>query len=105
MGLYGTSKAAEMGLVNRVVEPGELLDASLTVAREIAALPEGLAEAAKRGFVLAVALDERGQCRHRVRNRLVMNGPRGFHHDQRILVVQKCRDFGRLFASQGNHGS
>jgi len=48
---YDAQEALAMGLVNRVVAPDELLDAARTVAREIAALPEGMAEAAKRGFV------------------------------------------------------
>jgi enoyl-CoA hydratase/carnithine racemase len=37
--------------VNRVVEPAELLQAARGVAGEIAALPDGMAEAAKRSFL------------------------------------------------------
>jgi enoyl-CoA hydratase/carnithine racemase len=45
------AEAQAVGLVNRVLEPAELLDAALALAREIAALPDGMAESAKRGFV------------------------------------------------------
>ena len=48
---YPPQEALAIGLVNRVVEPEELLDAAVATAREIASLPEGLPEAAKRGFV------------------------------------------------------
>ncbi|MFQ5515515.1 MAG: enoyl-CoA hydratase/isomerase family protein [Myxococcota bacterium] len=48
---YDAREALAIGLVNRVVEPGELLEAARAAAREIAALPEGMPEAAKRGFV------------------------------------------------------
>lgn len=44
-------EALAIGLVNRVVEPGELLEAVRAAAHEIAALPEGMPENAKRGFV------------------------------------------------------
>jgi enoyl-CoA hydratase/carnithine racemase len=44
-------EALRIGLVNRVLEPAELLGAALTLAREIAALPEAMPEGAKRGFV------------------------------------------------------
>lgn len=48
---YDAQEALAIGLVNRVVEPGALLDAARSAAREIAALPEGIPEGAKRGFV------------------------------------------------------
>jgi enoyl-CoA hydratase/carnithine racemase len=48
---YNADEALQIGLVNRVVVPEELVDAARTVANEIASLPEGVAEAAKRGFV------------------------------------------------------
>jgi enoyl-CoA hydratase/carnithine racemase len=49
---YDAQEALAIGLVNRVVEPGELLDVAVTMAREIAGLPEGMPESAKRGFVV-----------------------------------------------------
>jgi enoyl-CoA hydratase len=48
---YAAPEALRIGLVNRVVEPAELLDAARALAREIASLPEGISESAKRGFV------------------------------------------------------
>ncbi len=48
---YDAEAAHAIGLVNRVVEADELLGEALTVAREIAGLPEGVAESAKRGFI------------------------------------------------------
>ena len=48
---YDAEEALRIGLVNRVVVPEELVDAARTLAEEIASLPEGVAEAAKRGFV------------------------------------------------------
>jgi enoyl-CoA hydratase/carnithine racemase len=48
---YDAQEALAIGLVNRVVEPGELLDVAVTAAREIAGLPEDMPESAKRGFV------------------------------------------------------
>jgi enoyl-CoA hydratase len=48
---YAAQEALGIGLVNRVVEPGELLEAAVALAREIAGLPEGIPESAKRGFV------------------------------------------------------
>jgi enoyl-CoA hydratase len=48
---YAAQEALAIGLVSRVVEPGELLDVAVTLAHEIAGLPEGMAETAKRGFV------------------------------------------------------
>lgn len=48
---YDAREALAIGLVNRVVEPDELLDLAVSVAREIAALPEGVPERAKRDFV------------------------------------------------------
>ncbi len=48
---YDAQEALAIGLVNRVVEPDALLDAARTAAREIAALPEGIPEDAKRGFL------------------------------------------------------
>jgi len=48
---YDAEEALRIGLVNRVVVPEELVDAARTLAEEIASLPDGVAEAAKRGFV------------------------------------------------------
>jgi enoyl-CoA hydratase/carnithine racemase len=48
---YDAGEALAIGLVNRVLEPGELQGAASALAEEIASLPAGLAEAAKRGFV------------------------------------------------------
>ena len=48
---YDAQEALTIGLVNRVVEPDDLLEAARTAAREIAALPAGMPENAKRGFV------------------------------------------------------
>ena len=48
---YDASEALRVGLVNRVLEPGDLLDAARALASEIASLPDGLAVSAKRGFV------------------------------------------------------
>lgn len=48
---YDAEEALRIGLVNRVVEPEELVDTARTLAEEIASLPDGAAEAAKRGFV------------------------------------------------------
>ena len=44
-------EALSIGLVNRIVEPSALLETARALALEIAALPEGSAEALKRGFV------------------------------------------------------
>jgi enoyl-CoA hydratase len=48
---YDAQEALAIGLVNRVVEPGELLDAAGAAARVIASLPEGMPETVKRSFV------------------------------------------------------
>lgn len=48
---YDPREALAIGLVNRVVEPDELLDLAVATAREIASLPGGVPETAKRGFV------------------------------------------------------
>jgi enoyl-CoA hydratase len=48
---YEAREAFAIGLVNRVLEPGELLESARSLAREIATLPEGMAEAVKQGFV------------------------------------------------------
>ena len=48
---YDAQEALAIGLVNRVVEPGELLESASATAREIASLPEGMAETAKRSFL------------------------------------------------------
>ena len=48
---YDAREALAIGLVNRVVEPGELLEVAVTAAREIAALPGDIPERAKRDFV------------------------------------------------------
>ncbi|MAG30426.1 MAG: enoyl-CoA hydratase [Deltaproteobacteria bacterium] len=49
--IYDAQEALRVGLVNRVVEPEQLIDAARGVALEIAGLPEGVAALAKRGFV------------------------------------------------------
>jgi enoyl-CoA hydratase len=48
---YDAGEALAIGLVNRVVEPDELLESASATAREIATLPEGMAETAKRSFL------------------------------------------------------
>jgi enoyl-CoA hydratase len=48
---YDAREALAIGLVNRVVEPPELMETARGLAREIATLPEGLAEAIKRSFL------------------------------------------------------
>ncbi|MCP5068480.1 MAG: enoyl-CoA hydratase/isomerase family protein [bacterium] len=48
---YDAGEALQIGLVNRVVEPGDLMEAACELAREIASLPEGMAESAKRDFL------------------------------------------------------
>lgn len=48
---YSAEEAVGMALVSRVVAPAELLEAARGAARGIAALPEGVPEGAKRGFV------------------------------------------------------
>ncbi len=48
---YDANEALAIGLVNRVVEPEELVATSMTLAQAIASLPEGVAESSKRGFV------------------------------------------------------
>ncbi|MEN8376220.1 MAG: enoyl-CoA hydratase/isomerase family protein [Gemmatimonadota bacterium] len=48
---YDAREALAIGLVNRVVEPAELLETAKALAGEIAALPDGMAGAAKRSFL------------------------------------------------------
>ena len=48
---YDAREALAIGFVNRVVEPGELLESATAVAREIATLPEGMPAIAKRSFL------------------------------------------------------
>lgn len=48
---YDAREALAIGLVNRVVDPDELLGSATAVARETASLPEGIPEAAKRSFL------------------------------------------------------
>jgi enoyl-CoA hydratase/carnithine racemase len=48
---YDAREALAIGLVNRVLEPDELLASASATAREIASLPEGMAETAKRSFL------------------------------------------------------
>ncbi len=48
---YDAQEALAIGLVNRVVEPEDLLPATTTLAATIATLPPEVAENAKRGFV------------------------------------------------------
>jgi enoyl-CoA hydratase/carnithine racemase len=49
--MYDAREALAIGLVNRVVEPPELIETARGLAREIASLPEGLPEAIKRSFL------------------------------------------------------
>jgi enoyl-CoA hydratase/carnithine racemase len=48
---YDAREALAIGFVNRVLEPGELLETAAAVAREIATLPEGLPAIAKQSFL------------------------------------------------------
>ena len=48
---YDAREALAIGLVNRVLDPDELLDFATALARETASLPEGVAEAVKRSFL------------------------------------------------------
>jgi len=48
---YDAREAHAIGLVNRVLEPGDLLESAAVAAREIASLPEGLAEIVKQSFL------------------------------------------------------
>jgi len=48
---FAAAEAQAIGLVNRVLDADELQGAALALAGEIAALPEGMARAAKQGFV------------------------------------------------------
>jgi enoyl-CoA hydratase len=50
---YDAREALAAGLVNRVLEPEELLPTARATAREIATLPDGMAEATKRSFLAA----------------------------------------------------
>jgi enoyl-CoA hydratase/carnithine racemase len=44
-------EALRIGLVNRVLAPEELVEVARTLARDIASLPAGMSESAKRGLV------------------------------------------------------
>jgi enoyl-CoA hydratase len=48
---YDAREALAIGLVNRVLEPDELLASATAVAQEIESLPEGMPEIAKRSFL------------------------------------------------------
>jgi enoyl-CoA hydratase len=48
---YGAAEALAIGLVNRVLEPGELVEFAVALGREIASLPQGMPETAKRSFL------------------------------------------------------
>lgn len=48
---YDAAEALTIGLVNRVVAPEQLVAVARTLAGEVASLPEGLAEVAKRDFI------------------------------------------------------
>ncbi|MBW2400222.1 MAG: enoyl-CoA hydratase/isomerase family protein [Deltaproteobacteria bacterium] len=48
---FDAEEALRIGLVNRVLAAGDLAEAARTLARDVASLPEGVAESAKRGFV------------------------------------------------------
>ena len=47
---YDAAEALAIGLVNRVVEPAELVGVARGLAHEVATLPDGVAETAKQGF-------------------------------------------------------
>lgn len=49
--VYAAAEALQIGLVNRILPPEDLMEAAGATARDIASLPEGIAAAAKRGFV------------------------------------------------------
>jgi enoyl-CoA hydratase len=49
---YDAREALEIGLVNSVLDPDQLLERARALARETASLPEGVAEAAKRSFLV-----------------------------------------------------
>jgi len=49
---YDAREAFEIGLVNRVVAPDELLETARALAQQTASLPQGIAEAAKRSFLV-----------------------------------------------------
>ena len=48
---YDAQEALAIGLVNRVVEPAELLDVAAGLAREIATLPDAMPGVAKQSFL------------------------------------------------------
>ena len=48
---YDAEEACQIGLANRVLAPEDLVEAARTLAAEVASLPEGVPESAKRGFV------------------------------------------------------
>ncbi len=48
---YDAQEALTIGLVNRVVEPGELADVAAGLAREIATLPDAMPGVAKQSFL------------------------------------------------------
>jgi enoyl-CoA hydratase len=48
---YSAQEALAIGLVSHVVEPSQLLEKAKAIAREITALPEGMAETIKRTFL------------------------------------------------------
>ena len=48
---YAAEEALRIGLVNRVLPPDELVEAARALVRDLASLPEGVSETAKRGFV------------------------------------------------------
>jgi enoyl-CoA hydratase len=50
---YDAKEALSIGLVNRMVEPGELLGAAMNLAREVVTLPEGMPQLVKRTYLSA----------------------------------------------------
>jgi enoyl-CoA hydratase/carnithine racemase len=48
---YDAPEALAIGLVNRVLDPNDLLESARALAREAASLPPGIAEAAKQSFL------------------------------------------------------
>jgi enoyl-CoA hydratase len=48
---YAAQEALQIGLVNRILEPEELLDAAQELARDLASLPADMPESSKREFV------------------------------------------------------
>jgi enoyl-CoA hydratase len=50
---YDAQEALSIGLVTRVVEPGELMEATMNLAREVVTLPEGMPRLVKTTYLSA----------------------------------------------------